>query len=56
MRRDRLTAELNGAFVVMLIGMRIHKWLPVARSMSRMLAAFERQPSVSRSCEIRDVP
>ena len=39
----RMTAELDGDFVVFLIGMRIskawkvHKWIPVARAMSPML-------------------
>lgn len=40
---DRLTARLDGAFAVFLIGMRInrpwkiHKWLPVVLAMPRML-------------------
>jgi hypothetical protein len=48
--RERLTARLDGDFVVFLIGMRInnplmvHKWLPVARSMPRMLKEHYRQP------------
>jgi hypothetical protein len=39
----RMTAELDGDFVVFLIGMRInkpwklHKWIPVARAMAPML-------------------
>ena len=39
----RMTAEVEGEFVVFLIGMRInafwkiHKWLPVALAMPRML-------------------
>ncbi len=42
-RAERLTAETDGEFFVFLIGMRInklwklHKWLPVARAMGRML-------------------
>ena len=41
---DRLTAEMDGDFVVFLIGMRVnkpwkvHKWLPVARAMPRLSA------------------
>lgn len=41
--KKRMTAEIEGDFVVFLIGMRIntfwkiHKWLPVARAMPRML-------------------
>ncbi|MDE2277180.1 MAG: DUF4188 domain-containing protein [Burkholderiales bacterium] len=48
--RERLTATLDGDFVVFLIGMRInqplrvHKWLPVARAMPRMLRELHRQP------------
>jgi hypothetical protein len=43
LRAERLTAETDGEFVVFLIGMRInkfwkiHKWLPVALAMGRML-------------------
>jgi Domain of unknown function (DUF4188) len=50
-RTERLTATLDGDFVVFLIGMRInklrkvHKWLPVAQSMPRMLLELERQPN-----------
>lgn len=39
---DRMTAELEGEFVVFLIGMRInklwkpHRWIPPARAMARM--------------------
>ncbi len=46
----RMTAELDGDFVVFLIGMRInrwwmvHKWLPVARAMGRMLRELYRNP------------
>lgn len=51
-RRDRLTANLDGDFVVFLIGMRInkplhvHKWLPVSRAMPRMLRELSRQPQL----------
>ena len=49
-RSERLTANLEGNFVVFLIGMRInkplkiHKWLPVARAMPRMINELYRQP------------
>ena len=39
----RVTAEIEGDFVIFLIGMRInklwkvHKWLPVFRAMPRMI-------------------
>lgn len=42
-KKERVTADLEGDFVVFLIGMRInafwrvHKWLPVFRAMPRML-------------------
>jgi GH15 family glucan-1,4-alpha-glucosidase len=50
--RDRLTARLEGGFVVFLIGMRInnplliHKWWPVAAAMPRMLKELNRQPEL----------
>ena len=50
--RERMTATLEGDFVVFLIGMRInkpwqvHKWLPVARAMPRMLQELGRQPDL----------
>ena len=50
--RERLTAQLEGDFVVFLIGMRInnplkvHKWLPVALAMPRMLNELYRQPEL----------
>jgi len=46
----RVTAKIEGDFVIFLIGMRInkpwkvHKWLPVARAMPRMIAELERRP------------
>lgn len=49
-RRERLTANLEGSFVVFLIGMRInqplkvHKWLPVVTAMPRMLRELHAQP------------
>ena len=47
-RAERLTAEVDGEVVVFLIGMRvnklwkIHKWLPVALAMGRMLQEIEK--------------
>jgi hypothetical protein len=46
----RMTAHLDGDFVVFLIGMRInkpwkiHKWLPVFLAMPRMLRELEKKP------------
>jgi hypothetical protein len=50
--RGRFTAEIDGDFVVFLIGMRInhlllvHKWLPVARAMPRMLRELGQHPEL----------
>ena len=50
--KERLTATLEGDFVVFLIGMRInkplmiHKWWPVAQAMPRMLKELGRQPEL----------
>ena len=50
--RERLTTNLDGDFVVFLIGMRInnplkiHKWLPLAAAMPRMIKALYRQPEL----------
>jgi Domain of unknown function (DUF4188) len=47
---SRMTAEVDGDFVVFLIGMRInkpwkiHKWLPVLLAMPRMLNELKAQP------------
>ena len=47
---SRMSAELDGDFVVFVIGMRInkwwklHKWLPVFIAMPRMLRELERRP------------
>lgn len=52
-RPERLTAEMDGDFVVFLIGVRInkpwkiHKWLPVVRAMPRMLRELMTMPSSS---------
>lgn len=49
---QRLTANLDGDFVVFLIGARInrwwkiHKWLPVARAMGRMLRELHEHPEL----------
>ncbi len=49
---DRMTAEIDGDFVVFLIGMRINhwwkpwRWLPVGLAMGRMLAELHRQPAL----------
>ncbi len=46
----RMAAEIEGDFVVFIIGMRInkpwklHKWLPLFLAMPRMLKELERQP------------
>lgn len=48
--RERMTADIDGEFVVFLIGMRInrlwkvHKWLPIFTAMPRMLKELERNP------------
>ena len=50
--KQRLTAEIEGDFVVFLIGMRVnrpwklHKWLPVFMAMPRMLAELSKKPEV----------
>lgn len=47
---QRMTVEIEGDFVVFLIGMRInrfwkfHKWLPVASSMPKMLKELSNKP------------
>ncbi len=49
---DRMTAAIDGEFVVFLIGMRINHWhrpwtwLPVARAMPRMLAELKAEPGL----------
>jgi len=48
--KQRMTAQIDGDFVVFLIGARlnkpwkIHKWLPVALAMPRMLKELAAQP------------
>ncbi|HKE88306.1 MAG TPA: DUF4188 domain-containing protein [Vicinamibacterales bacterium] len=47
---ERMCAQIEGDFVVFIIGLRInklwkvHKWLPVFLAMPRMLKELERQP------------
>jgi len=49
---SRMTAQIDGDFAVFLIGMRInkplkiHKWLPVASAMPRMLKELYTQPEL----------
>jgi hypothetical protein len=51
-RTERLTASLDGEFVVFLIGMRVnkplqvHKWAPVAAAMTRMLKELHLHPEM----------
>jgi Domain of unknown function (DUF4188) len=51
-KNGRFAAEIDGDFVVFLIGMRInnlwavHKWLPVSLAMPRMLAELRKQPEL----------
>jgi hypothetical protein len=50
--KERMTASLEGDFVVFLIGLRInqpwkiHKWLPVGAAMPRMLRELYAQPEL----------
>lgn len=50
--QKRMTARIDGEFVVFLIGMRInrwwkpHRWLPVAMAMPRMIRELERRPEL----------
>lgn len=52
LHHDRMTARLDGEFVVFLIGMRvnrpwqIHRWLPVALAMPRMLRELYARPEL----------
>src|SRR3954464_9321390 len=51
-RSERLAAGFDGSFVVFMIGMRInnplkiHKWLPVATAMPRMVKELCRRPEL----------
>ena len=50
LNNGRMTVEIDGPFVVFLIGMRlnkpwkIHKWLPVVMAMPRMLKELSKRP------------
>ncbi len=50
--RDRVSVELEGDFVVFIIGMRInspmkiHKWWPVATAMPRMIVELRKKPEL----------
>ncbi len=52
LHNQRLTASLEGEFVVFLIGMRVNqplrvdKWLPVVASMTRMISELRAQPQL----------
>src|SRR5215510_10908052 len=47
---ERMCAQIDGDFVVFLIGMRVnkpwklHKWLPVAKAMPQMIEELMQQP------------
>ncbi len=51
-RNERLAANIDGTFVVFMIGMRINnffmvnKWVPVAAAMPRMIRELSRQPEL----------
>ena len=56
---ERMTGELDGDFVVFLIGLRInkpwmvHKWLPVFLAMPRMIKELKANPELGfLGCEI----
>jgi hypothetical protein len=50
--KERMTATIDGEFVVFLIGVRInsplrvHKWIPIVAAMPRMLKELYRQPEL----------
>lgn len=50
--KQRMTAKMDSEFVVFLIGMRVnklwklHKWLPVAMAMSKMLPELYKNPEL----------
>ncbi len=52
LHNERMTASLDGDFVVFLIGMRVNKplridkWLPVVTAMTRMIAELRAQPAL----------
>ena len=51
-RNERLAAEFDGSFVIFMIGMRlnsplrVHRWLPVATAMPRMIKELYRHPEL----------
>jgi len=53
---DRVSAKIEGDFVVFLIGMRVnawwkvHKWLPVALAMNRMQRELQSVPTEQSGC------
>ena len=55
---ERMAARIEGDFVVFLIGARInkpwkiHKWLPVALAMPRMMKELEALPKSRRACSV----
>jgi hypothetical protein len=57
---QRMAAEIEGDFVVFLIGMRInkpwklHKWLPVFLAMPRMLKELRARPTRDFSVRFSD--
>ncbi|GHO47918.1 DUF4188 domain-containing protein [Ktedonospora formicarum] len=50
--KERMTAEMEGEFVVFMIGMRVNqpwkfwKWLPVSRAMPKMLRELSKHPEL----------
>ncbi|MFT5572096.1 MAG: hypothetical protein ACI9FR_001017 [Cryomorphaceae bacterium] len=50
--KQRMTADMDGEFVVFLIGLRInkpwkvHKWLPITKAMSKMLEELHQNPEL----------
>jgi len=52
LHNERMTASLDGDFVIFLIGMRVNKplridkWLPVVTAMTRMIAELRVQPAL----------
>ncbi len=50
--KEKMTADMEGEFVVFLIGMRvntlwkIHKWLPVTLAMQRMITELKQNPEL----------
>lgn len=59
-RRERLTAHMDGEFGVFLIGLRIsqplmvHKWLPVILDMPKMIILQWADPGIDKAELLRD--